>query len=507
MASLAVGIQVARRHSARVQGARGRTGPDKRGPSMQLAPADYEALSRPHYGSANPQRIDNPLWVHIIRNGWGGYSVRKAYGDRRRAIFRNDATSAYREQENGPVWSWSRFGQTSTALPDGRIVHIAGEHEDFYDPDFCIFNDVVVAYPDGQLEIYGYPKEVFPPTDFHTATLVGDAIILIGSVGYMDMRRHGETQVFRLDIATWCMERVVTSGEGPGWIGRHSGEHDGGDSILVVGGCVERFKSSNGAPADTEYVANDKLFALKLDSFTWQRVPHGDERIFPVDMQAYEAGRSPQLGRDNPERIDNPFWHEMVRRGWRPGRARLHYGNLGPSCPHDDSDAVHAQRPIADVVWTAVRAGAAQITLADGRQLTIGGQFSDFGSEWADRWVYNDIIVRHPDGAVAIYAYPADVLPPLMGPWAMEAGGQVLVFGGVSRYEPGPRRAVAVALDSQTLQATLCDAVTTRPALVTGQGPQRADENTLVFSVVKRTRDEARRYVSFDLKTLKWREG
>ena len=112
----------------------------------------------------------------------------------------NYAHSSYRDSIPGPFWSWDRFGRTSTELPDGRIIHIAGEHEDYYDPDFCIYNDVTVEHPGGRLEFYLYPKEIFPPTDFHTATLLGDDILLIGSLGYTDMRRIGETQVLRLNV-------------------------------------------------------------------------------------------------------------------------------------------------------------------------------------------------------------------------------------------------------------------------------------------------------------------
>ncbi len=35
-------------------------------------------------------------------------------------------------------WTNQRFGQTTTVLPDGRTLAIAGEHEDSYDPDFWI---------------------------------------------------------------------------------------------------------------------------------------------------------------------------------------------------------------------------------------------------------------------------------------------------------------------------------------------------------------------------------
>jgi hypothetical protein len=33
-----------------------------------------------------------------------------------------------------------RFGQSLTLLPDCRAVQIGGEHEDWYDADFCIYN-------------------------------------------------------------------------------------------------------------------------------------------------------------------------------------------------------------------------------------------------------------------------------------------------------------------------------------------------------------------------------
>lgn len=75
-----------------------------------------------------------------------------------------------------PVWCFHRFGKSITEFPDGRIIEIGGEHEDYYDPDFCIYNDVVVHYGGGRFEIFGYPEEVFPPTDSHSATLVGDVI-------------------------------------------------------------------------------------------------------------------------------------------------------------------------------------------------------------------------------------------------------------------------------------------------------------------------------------------
>ena len=159
------------------------------------AQAAGEALieTRTRYGVANPERVENPLWERAVRERWNAYRLRRHLGvdtdgDLSQASFWE---SGYRDTVPGPYWSWERFGRTSTRLPDGRVVHIGGEHEDWYDPDFCIYNDVVVEHRDGRLEFCLYPKRVFPPTDFHTATLVGNAIILIGSVGYRDLRRLG----------------------------------------------------------------------------------------------------------------------------------------------------------------------------------------------------------------------------------------------------------------------------------------------------------------------------
>lgn len=92
-----------------------------------------------------------------------------------------------------PIWCFNRVGQTQTivrrlnsnTLPkdddptasDGfyRTIYIGGEHEDSYDPDFVIYNDVVVIHGHketaglGEIAIYGYPDDDILPTDFHTA--------------------------------------------------------------------------------------------------------------------------------------------------------------------------------------------------------------------------------------------------------------------------------------------------------------------------------------------------
>ncbi len=132
---------------------------------------DYLAGKNRRFGVANPEHIANPFWQAMVRAGCSAWQASKQFAD----------TGA---GERLPVWCYQRFGRSTTILDDGRIIEIAGEHEDHYDPDFCIYNDVTEFKPDGSIRIFGYPEHVFRPTDFHTATLVDGFILIIGCLGY-----------------------------------------------------------------------------------------------------------------------------------------------------------------------------------------------------------------------------------------------------------------------------------------------------------------------------------
>jgi hypothetical protein len=92
-----------------------------------------------------------------------------------------------------PIWCNSREFATKTELPDGTVVQIGGEHEDSYDPEFMVHNDVIVYHlnpkdevstADGKFEIFGYPQEVFPKTVGHTATLAPamNAVLIVDNM-------------------------------------------------------------------------------------------------------------------------------------------------------------------------------------------------------------------------------------------------------------------------------------------------------------------------------------
>jgi hypothetical protein len=482
--------------------------------------------ARTRYGTAHPERVESPLWERAMREDWSGYGLRQYLGLAAGGghACHDFSLAAYRDTDPGPFWSWQRFGRTSTALPDGRIIHIAGEHEDSYDPDFCIYNDVVVEHPDGRREFFLYPRDVFPPTDFHSATLVGHDIVLIGSLGYRDLRRPGETQVMKLDTRTLRFEAVATTGEGPGWISRHTAERLGDTAVLVVGGNVQ---------TATGYGPNTGMFELDLATMAWRRRPHGDTALFPVAAEVYARAKSPRYGTANPDRSDNPFWREMARRRWTPSRARLHFGDFAPPepelvLPDDDTghDAAYGtpeanawmarlneamersklKRTIDDVVWTAVREDALELELPDGRKLLIGGEVADYGEEYADPWVYNDIVLTRPDGAVEILTYPPEVFPHMNCTVGIIAGEAVHLFGLLDRKRhPGrPRGPVVLRLDTSTCAITPAGAPPPGVWIDLYKGCEMRDGARVVFPIVRDREADPHMGIAFDLEAQAW---
>jgi hypothetical protein len=209
------------------------------------------------FGTANPERMDVPFWHAMVRCGWAGYAAADQF----------DEGSGDREN---PVWSHNRFGMSLTPLEDGRYIQIAGEHEDGYDPDFCIYNDVIVHDGKGGFEILGYPEDVFPPTDFHSATLVGPWIYIIGNLGYSHAREVQScvTPVFRLDVETYRIERVITKGQSPGWIHKHQAELRDG-CIHLSGGEILTLNDDGKSAIRT----NETNYVLDLADLTWRPCP------------------------------------------------------------------------------------------------------------------------------------------------------------------------------------------------------------------------------------------
>lgn len=211
------------------------------------------------FGRHNGEETNDPFWLAMIRSGATAYRASQQFPQA--------------APLDAPVWCYQRFGRTTTELGDGRIVEVGGEHEDSYDQDFCIYNDVTLfdgRGGTGGIRVFSYPEDVFPPTDFHSATLVGKHLYLIGSLGYNGRRQVGTTPVYRLDVASMQIEKVATSGESPGWISRHQARLTEDGRIVVSGGL--RIVDAGGKE---DYAANDAAYALCLETGVWERLNEG----------------------------------------------------------------------------------------------------------------------------------------------------------------------------------------------------------------------------------------
>ena len=217
----------------------------------------------PRFGNTNPEKIKSKVWEWLVRSRWSAYGSRQSLND-------PSILAAT------PTWSFDRFGQSVTDLPDGRTIYIAGEHEDFYDSDFWIYNDVVVTHPDRKIDFYCYPKSDFPPTDFHTATLIDETMLIIGSLGYTGERIPGYTQVCLLRLDNFEIQKVETAGTSPGWIHHHSAALSKDQkSIIVTKGKVDMGNKHS-------LRENFDDWKLNLDDWTWEKLTSRNWTLFGI---------------------------------------------------------------------------------------------------------------------------------------------------------------------------------------------------------------------------------
>ncbi len=183
--------------------------------------AQFNDWRSPRRGRSNPENQTNDVWSWLIQTLAWPHAAHRAAGT---------------GKKQSPGWCFSRFGRSETQLPDGTTIYIGGEHEDHYDPDFYIYNDVVVLRTASSVVIYGYPTSVFPPTDFHSATLIGDEIFLIGGLRYPRDRLRDTTLVYRLQLSDFSIHQVPTQGDAPSWLYKHKAKLASNRSCIVCTG-------------------------------------------------------------------------------------------------------------------------------------------------------------------------------------------------------------------------------------------------------------------------------
>ncbi|KAI8819153.1 uncharacterized protein EV422DRAFT_535304 [Fimicolochytrium jonesii] len=221
----------------------------------------------------SPERITTPFHIEMIKNGWMGYHAQKHH-----------LGGHYEDTWRHPVWSFHRYGRSRTVLeqdvetscigtlPQGTKLFIGGYHEEFCDFDYFIYSDVTVVKPDGTIELLQYHTNDFPPTDGHTATLLGhDTLILIGSIGYLDARGD-KAQVCVLNLNTMkCQVLTDTKGDDPGWISKHSAEHIGDGRILITVSVPDWTKMRNGC--------RPGRWIFDTQDSSWSALPLTDDEI------------------------------------------------------------------------------------------------------------------------------------------------------------------------------------------------------------------------------------
>lgn len=223
-------------------------------PLLALRKTEFAVGRHIREGNANPEQITDPFKLAMIRAGETSWGARERF------------KAPFNKGKQPPIWCFNRFGQTITELPDGRFIFVAGEHEDGYDPDFAIYNDVTVLHTDGTIQIYGYPYTQFEPTDFHTATLVGNELWIVGGLGYA-VQRQGYMPVYRLNLETFAIEKLNTSGDSPPRFYNHGARLEG-KFLRIAGGKVSTLDATKKRWANVE---NGEIYLLNVETLQWTK--------------------------------------------------------------------------------------------------------------------------------------------------------------------------------------------------------------------------------------------
>ncbi|MFC4996057.1 hypothetical protein [Rubritalea tangerina] len=159
--------------------------------------------------------------------------------------------------------SYERFGMSETKLEDGRTILIAGEHEDYYDPDFFIYNDVIVKDANERFKSSAIPKTSFQPLTF-TVPLSSATVSTSLAPWLHRQAQEKDTPVYYLDLKDYTIHQV------------NSGQALAGSSSM------KRSTNSRPTPSPSivgkrwidsgDIIDNFSKWQLKLDTKQWTLV-------------------------------------------------------------------------------------------------------------------------------------------------------------------------------------------------------------------------------------------
>jgi hypothetical protein len=242
---------------------------------IHISEPDYKRDQTPVYGTQNPELANKPFWCAMAKCRTDAFYAEKLLRERHGYTL---------QSPNDPVWGNDRAGQTLNVLPGGSFVEIGGLSDplDPYDRDHHCYNDVIVHNGKGHCDIYIYPKDVFPQTYYHSATLVGSQIYIIGNAwGKNEPKKYvGYTLVYVLNLDNFQINKVETSGNMPGWIFKHKAAFDGSNTIILSQGTIftgvtdtgVTYKNTNRTKKDFHYKENTVRYSLCLKTMRWNQL-------------------------------------------------------------------------------------------------------------------------------------------------------------------------------------------------------------------------------------------
>ena len=208
------------------------------------------------FGKTNGEVIKNPFYTDMVHSAASATTAR----------FHFESWLEDCLPEGTPIWSNDRVGISLTRLANGNWVQIGGQYDDAPEYDYCVYNDVIEYDGRGEFTIYGYPKDVFPPTDHHSATLINDHLYVIGGLGDFIDDDLQQTNVYRWNIQSKQFEQVVTQGQSPQQLFKHTASYDPHRQAIIISGGKRHTDVSK--PAE----CNEELFVLDLRNNTSSEV-------------------------------------------------------------------------------------------------------------------------------------------------------------------------------------------------------------------------------------------